>query len=329
MDEGKTARRVIIDPALPENEQRWLRHISGFWLPPGDRGSRPEQDSMDDRMAAVASARELKAAREEYFGQVGMGLASAVAAVLAGSGLMWLSGFFLASFFHWCAAIAFIVSACSLAWSIFWGVLYVRELRRPLKIAGERSGHYVCLCDVVGSEGRLLRQAVAAYDTVMDSAALREGVLDSARIQAELPQLLWEVAARAQATSRIAVRHESFEARGNAVANEVLAHRAKVLVDSRAALKRSVAALEQYASRVHAIDELIAVREEAEREEKLAPTYMDVLSSPTASMSADVVDAISKEAQAAAEVLADVLRNHYAGETSQRPGGDGQRSTQL
>jgi hypothetical protein len=328
LDEGKTARRVIIDPALPEMEQRSLRRISGFRLPTGDRGPRPEQESMDDRMAAEASARALKTDRAEYFGQVGMALASAVAAVLVGSGLMWLSGFFLASFFHWCAAIAFIVSACSLAWSIFWGVLYVWEIRRPLKIARERSGHYVCLCDVVGSEGRLLRQAVAAYDTVMESDARREGAIDSTRIQAELPQLLWEVAARAQATSRIAVRHESFQARGNAVANEVLARRAEVLVDSRAALERSVTALEQYASRVRAIDELIAVRDEVEREEKLAPTYLDVLSSPTASTSADVVDAISKEAQATAEVLADILRNHYAGETSQRPGEDGQRSTQ-
>ncbi|MER5915344.1 hypothetical protein ABT124_34120 [Streptomyces sp. NPDC001982] len=275
---------------------------------------------MDDRMAAEASARELKNDRAEYLSQVGMGFAGSIAAALAGSGLMWLSGFFLASFFHWVAAIAFIVSACSLAWSIFWGILYLQEMRRPFKIASHRSGHYVCLCDVVGAEGRLLRQVAAAYDTVMESAARREGVLDAARIQVELPQMLWEVAARAQATSRVAVRHESFEARGNAVANEVLARRAEVLVDSRAALERSASALEQYASRVRAIDELIAVRDEAEREERLAPAYMDVLSSPMANTSADVVDAISKEAEAAAKVLADVLRNHYAGDTPQRTG---------
>ncbi|MDT0464757.1 hypothetical protein [Streptomyces gibsoniae] len=257
--------------------------------------------------------RELKEARQEYAFQIAGSVGSAIVAALVGWGLMWLSGFFLATFFHWVAGIAFVVAGGAVLFGGIWVYELPKELRRPFVIAGRRQGRYVRMCDVTGREGALLKRALLAADTVRKSAAQREGVIDRARNETELPQLVWEIAVRAQATSRVAVRHERFEATGNAVVGEVLARRVAVLDESRAALEKSVGALEEYAVRVGTIDQLIALREEVEREELEAPAYMDLLASTAvADASTDAVDAISREADAAAQVLTDVLKDHYA-----------------
>jgi hypothetical protein len=256
--------------------------------------------------------RELKEACQEFAFQIAGSVGVAIVAALVGWGLMWLSGFFLATFFHWAAGIAFVVAGGAVLFGGIWVYELPKELRRPFIVAGRRRGHYVRMCDVAGREGELLKRALLAADTVRKSAAQREGVIDRARNETELPQLVWEIAVRAQATSRVAVRHERFEATGNAVVGEVLARRAAVLDESRAALEKSVGALEEYAVRVGTIDQLIALREEAEREELEAPAYMDLLASTAAAdASTDAVDAISREADAAAQVLTDVLKDHY------------------
>ncbi|MGW3595214.1 hypothetical protein [Streptomyces sp. NPDC005167] len=311
MDQREAARKVIVDPGLPEEERRVFARTPGPWLPPGDGRLRSEADPQL-RFEIDQCDRELKEAREEYVFQIAGSVVVAIVAALVGWGLMWLSGFFLATFFHWAAGIAFVVAGGAVLAGGIWVYHLPGDLRRPFVIAGRRRGHYVRLCDVAGREGELLKRALLATDAVRKSAAQREGVIDRARNETELPQLMWEIAVRAQAVSRVAVRHERFEATGNAVVGEVLARRASVVDEGRAALEKSVGALEEYAARVGTIDQLIALREEAEREELEVPGYMDLLTSTAAAdASIDAVDAISREAGAAAQVLTDVLRDHY------------------
>ncbi|WP_457492871.1 hypothetical protein [Streptomyces sp. P5_D11] len=310
------ARRVIFDPALPEEEQRSLRK-AGACLPPGD--GRPRADSIREPYTATKRIPGPEAAREEYLWQVGMAVGVAVVAFLVGRGLSWMSGLFLETFFWWTATIAYVVVAISVIWAAFWGYLWWVELLRPLKIAARRVGHYVRVCDVVGVEGRFLRRAVVAYDAVMKSAAQREGLLDHARNQVEMPQVLWDIAARSQATSRVAARHEKFEATGNAVVGEVLARRTAVLQESRAVLEQSVTTLEQYATQVDTIDQLMALRDEAERDEAEASTYTHLLASAATDTGTEAVDAIRKEAEVAASVLRDVLKGLYDTRDVPRP----------
>lgn len=319
MDQREVVRKVLVDPGLPAEEQRALAKTPGPWLPPGDGRPRGKAD-LPMRIEIERCERELKGARQEYAFQIAGSVCTAIVASLLGWGLMWLSGHFWATFFHWVAGIAFVVAGGAVLFGGIWVYELPKELRRPFVIAGRRSGHYVCLCDVPGKEGELLNRALVAAETVRKSAAQREGVLDRARNETELPQFVWDIAIRAQAASRVAVRHERFEASGNAVVGEVLARRAAVLDASRTALEKSVGALEEYAAHAETIDRLIALREEAEREELEVPGYMDLLASTAAAAaSTDTVDAISREAEAAAQVLTDVLKNHYDTRGASRP----------
>ncbi|MFI7291416.1 hypothetical protein ACIBRY_32920 [Streptomyces anulatus] len=312
------ARRVIVDPALPEKELRLLSRTQGPWLPPGDGRPRSEPDRRL-RSAAEKSVRDLKNARAEYVSQIAMSMIAAITAALVGSGLTWLSGLFLESFFRWAAVVAYIAVAGSLFWCAVWIFHWWDEIRLPLTVAARSIGHYVCLCDVVEVDGRFLERAVAACDAIMKSAAQREGILDSARNQIEIPQVLWEVAARAQATSRVAVRHEKFKATGNAVVSEVLSRRLAVLKESRVVLEKNVTALEQYATQARTIEQLIALRKEAEQDEAEASAYTHLLASAGTDTGAEAVDAISREAEIAASVLRDVLKSHYDTRDVPRP----------
>lgn len=162
------------------------------------------------------------------------------------------------------------------------------DLRRARELERRRD-RYLTPQDF-DDEGRaMLSRVQAAVDAVRDSEVNREGLLDSVDNAVTLPRQEWEIAQVLARQSKL--RAEQEELGGGAMLPEVEAAmaplRAKLEVSVEAVTRR-VEALERYAERVRAADEVLhaqrrleAIAEKAhEYDELVADTVRDDLALP-------------------------------------------------
>ncbi|RZU44487.1 hypothetical protein EV284_1953 [Streptomyces sp. BK022] len=297
--------RAIPDPELPAEVREALTSVPCQSLPSrdGQRAPGPTPRELTRRAKQQEAIRNKKMGP---LGPIGFGIISAVCAYMGVAVVIKVS---VSGIVFW-VGVAFLVAALL---TLIMCVEEVRERRADAKtvvIARQHAGKYICPCDLEQEDRALLLRAATAVDRILTSTAHRMDVVDQARNNVELREILWKVAKDAEKVNQLALKHwgASTVSAGAAV-ESVLSSQAAALETSRRHVTARIAALEQYAKHVKAIDDLIAQQDQLERLGSANDEYLDLIAQTSGDATATQrVQLASEEAVVMADPLADAVR---------------------
>lgn len=297
--------RAIPDPELPAEIREVLTSVPCQLLPSSDgqRAPGPTPRELTRRAEQQAAIRNKKMGP---LGPIGFVIISAVCAYMGVAVVIKVS----ASDVVFWVGVAFLVAA------LLTLIMFVQEVRarradaQTLVIARQHAGTYVCPCDLEQEDRALLLRAATAVDRILTSTAHRTGVVDQARNNVELHEILWKIAKDAEKINQLALKHwgASTVSAGAAV-DSVLSSQAAALGTSRRHVTARIVALEEYAEQVKIIDDLIAQQDQLERLGSANDEYLDLVAQTSGDATATQrVRLAGEEAVVMADPFADAVR---------------------
>ncbi|WP_267241578.1 hypothetical protein [Streptomyces sp. PR69] len=246
--------RAVFDPELPEAVRKLFTVVPASALRPTD-GTGAEETNR------------------------GTGCLSGCTAVLFILGVLLIGS--ATRFAAVCLVIGTVIVGCR--------VMARRHHRVMDPVGTARKHRHQCVrpSDLEADPGALLVRAVIAVDTVFSSAAHRDGVVDRARNEVELPHGLWKIAKDLRSLSELTVRHrEAKSASVGGAVDSVLETQAAALHASRDAIEKRVEALEQYARSVGSLDRLAEQHAQIQALQGVNDDYLNLLASVSEASSA-------------------------------------------
>ncbi len=173
---------------------------------------------------------------------------------------------------------------CLVIATVIVGVRWMarQEEKTTDPVGTARNHRHQCVrpSDLEADAGTLLMRAASAVDTVFASAAHRDGAVDRARNEVELPHRLWKIAKDLRSLSELTVRHrEAKSSSAGGAVDAVLETQAAALHAGRAAIEKRVEALEQYAESVRSLDRLAEQHAQVQALQEANDAYLNLLAS--------------------------------------------------
>ncbi|GAA0951523.1 hypothetical protein [Actinocorallia libanotica] len=144
------------------------------------------------------------------------------------------------------------------------------------RLARRRHGHYVQYGDLAQKYRSLLYRTATAVETVLESEVHSQGLLDDVRNAVTLPAQQWEIARTLMELDRLTDEHAGARADDPRVA-ELLAPQKEVLRLATASVTERIAALEGYAARTRAADEALEQWRTVQRLAANGDAYQELL----------------------------------------------------
>ncbi|MFK0258414.1 hypothetical protein [Streptomyces sp. NPDC090445] len=272
----KPENRAVVDPEIPESDQKVLLKVDDALLPSADgsRSPSPTADEVRRHRRAAERVRNPKQQQNLSLGPAGSGCLAiffgAFAIQLASPPASW-----------WGVALGGTAAAVALLVCV-GQIMLRRDDTRHRRTAIQYRNRYVCPCDLEQRQRSLLVRASTAVDTILTSQAHKRQLIDATRNQVELPPTLWNIAQDLAAIDRLAMKHRANKASsaGGGV-DAALVTREAAIKASRHAVETRVKALEQYAAKVLRLDALWAQQRQLEALEADSDEYLKLLAQTT------------------------------------------------
>ncbi|MFE1827846.1 hypothetical protein [Streptomyces yangpuensis] len=300
----KPENRAVVDPEIPEKDQKVLLKVDDALLPSADgrRAPSPTAEEVRRRRRAAERVHNPKKQQNLSLGPVGSGCFAIFCGAFAIQSAAPYGSW-------WGVALGGIVSAVALL-ACIGQIMLRRDDTQHRRTAIHYRNRYVCPCDLEQRQRSVLVRASTAVDTILTSQAHKRQLIDDTRNQVELPPTLWKIAQDLAAIDRLAIKHRANKASSaGGDVDAALATREAAIKASGDAVETRVKALEQYAAKVLRLDALWAQQRQLEALDADSDEYLELVAQTTGdNLTVDRLRASEDEATEMAGPLREAVR---------------------
>jgi len=286
---------VVVDPQLPQEEQRILKGAPDALYGPVETVPEPRLGGRTGRDALFALWQApvwtfLPGLMGTFHGSRAGAAGTAVQAALIGT-------------LFWRPQPVFTVLVLAVLPSAFLLLFALCGEDAAGRLARRRHGHYVRYGDLAQKYRSLLYRAAKAVETVLESEVDAQGLLDDVRNTVTLPAQQWEIARTLMELDRLTDEHEGTRADDPRVAR-VLAPQKEVLRLATASVTERIAALERYAAQTRAADEALEQWRTVQRLAANGDAYQELLARTVRDeLALAEIDGLTEQARIVEEAL--------------------------